>query len=48
MRIKYSLTLICAIFWTAHVAAKDLSIQSRFPPLQFNGSTPGGAHPVGR
>ena len=47
MKIRYSLTLICAIFGSTHVSAEELSIQSRFPPLQFNGSTPGGAHPVG-
>lgn len=37
----------CATLMASQTWAGDISIQSRFPPLQFTDSTPGGAHPVG-
>lgn len=32
---------------TTPVFAEEISIQSRYPPLQFTDASPGGAHPVG-
>lgn len=32
---------------TSNAIARDISIQSQYPPLQFTDTTPGGAHPIG-
>lgn len=41
------LVSIYAVLVASQAWAADISIQSRFPPLQFTDTTPGGAHPVG-
>jgi hypothetical protein len=47
MKKKTYLASACAVLMASQTWAGDIPIQSRFPPLQFTDSTPGGAHPVG-
>lgn len=45
--VKGAAILAMAAFAVPSAFARDISIQSQYPPLQFTDSTPGGAHPIG-